>query len=217
MSSQVKRLTNTWIALSKSGRSTRSIAQEYRLSEWSIRTGFRNAGFIPDPWIMPKLTPENCAWIAAVIDCEGMLTVHTPVNKYRGGRNLQVYARVQMTVQSVPDRLKELCGGTLGAMRRRSPNDANQPSCYWNLASNGLRWLLPQILPYLLVKRRHAEIIIRILATNRRGRRDRMSFTELEPLLREIRFLNQRGKKSDISKHIPRASELNLVEVPNAH
>jgi hypothetical protein len=38
------------------------------------------------PWPRPNLTDVQSAWVAAVLDCEGMLTIHTPWNKQRKKR-----------------------------------------------------------------------------------------------------------------------------------
>lgn len=145
-----------------------------------------------------KLTSVEAAWVAAVIDCEGMITVHTPWNKQRQNRNLQFYTRVHMTDLGVIDRLHKLCGGSKKACKRAKPHYLD--SWYWNVSSNGMRWLLPQLLPFLIAKHRHAEIALEILSRNRRGFRGQMPFTELEPLLVEMRSLQKGGYKGDISK-----------------
>jgi len=137
------------------------------------------------------LTESEAVWIAAVIDCEGTLTVHTAWNKARHNHNLQFFGRVEMVGAEVPSRLQTLCGGSRWRSRSRQPN--GRPRTVWNITSNGLRWLLPQLLPYLIVKHRHAEILLELLAGNPQGRHGcayKTSFNRLQELMAELRTLN---------------------------
>ena len=156
----------------------------------------------PSFWLeKSKLKKCDAVWIAAVLDCEGTLTVHTPYNLARKSRNIQVFARVQMTNPAIPLQLKSLCGGTYRGFKPAPSDRPNtSPPCFWNLSSNGLRWLLPQILPYFLIKRRHAKILLEILAKNKRGVRGEMSGREIFGLISELRAMNHRGVKQDLSK-----------------
>jgi hypothetical protein len=144
------------------------------------------------------LTNVEAAWVAAVVDCEGTLSIHTPWNKERHNRNLQYVCRVHMTDEAVITRLKDLCGGSSSPVKRRNPK--HRDSWRWDTYANGLRGLLPQLLPYLIVKKRHAEIMIGILNKNSRGPGKQMSFNELRPLLYELRGLQKCGFPSDIDK-----------------
>lgn len=145
-----------------------------------------------------QLTTEERIWVAAVIDCEGMITIHTPWNKQRHNRNLQHYCRVQMTELEMIKRLHAICGGSM----KKSTLCASMrtEAWYWNLTAGGLRWLLPQILPFLMAKKRHAEIALKVLAGNQRGRGRQMPFETLRPLLVEMRSLQKSGYNGDIDK-----------------
>mgnify|MGYP001586783079 FL=1 len=143
------------------------------------------------------LGPTRAIWIAAVIDCEGTLTVHVPFNKTNGGRNLQVYGRVEMANYDVPFLLHNLCGGSMGQPKQKGNRKEH---FYWNISSNGLRWLLPQIMKHLIVKKRHAEILLAILSGNpsgRTGSRYKMPYERLRKLITELRTINYKGKTAD--------------------
>ena len=144
------------------------------------------------------LTDVQAAWIAAVIDCEGMLSIHTPWNKIRRNRNLQYNCRVQMTDEKIILQLQTFCGGSTRTNTR--PKTHYRQSWCWNIYANGLRWLLPQLLPYLIVKQRHAAIAIEVLSKNSRGPGNQMSFETIKPLLYELRGLQKSGFPSDINK-----------------
>ena len=205
-----------WVSLIYSGRSMLSIAKEYGVGVSTVSSQLSRAGCQKPVWNMPALSQIDAVWIAAVIDCEGTLTIHTPLNKYRNGRNIQVFARVDMSDEPVPRRLYELCAGSFKPLHRRaSDNPMWKGHSYWNISSNGLRWLLPQIHPYFIVKKRHSEIVQEVLRRNRRGmRRDQMCHAELYPLIAEIRSLNKGGSHAHLDKILPRTSEVGL-EVDN--
>lgn len=64
---------------------------------------------------------------------------------------------------------------------------------WWNVSPEGLRWLLPQVLPYLLVKKKHAEIVLELLSKNSRSKR--LPNERKMELRDEIRRLNIKGRK----------------------
>ena len=142
-----------------------------------------------------KLSNMDALWIATVLDCEGTLSIHTPWNKIRRNRNLQYFARVQMTNRDVILKLKNLCGGSMGY---KPPKEKRAENWYWNITANGLRWLLPQLLSYFIVKKRHAKIILEVLSKNKRGPNNQMSFEELRPLLIELKSLQKTGCQGSI-------------------
>ena len=151
---------------------------------------------------LPDLNREDAKWIAAVLDCEGTISVHTPWNKKRNNRNIVVFAKVEMIGYAIVERLHILCGGSLWKNIRQKGN--RREHCLWNITSNGLRWLLPQIMPFLLIKKRHAEIVLEVLLNNERGKRPtQMKYERLAELLTEIRKLNGRGLTPDLRKIIP--------------
>lgn len=189
---------DNWIAQIKQGKSFSAVAAASGVSAWTVKHRVLSKGFKPPVWNQEPLQGWQAAWIAAVIDCEGTMTIHTPMNKYRGNRNIQVYTRVEMTDEQIPLRLQLLCGGSFRGLKAVS-NPLAKPRCYWNLASNGLRWLLPQIMPYLIVKQRHAQIITMVLDQNKRGMKNPMPFSELYEKIAELRTLNQRGFQADLS------------------
>lgn len=206
-----------WVTLVTNGRSVLSVAKQYGVSFYTVNTQLLRAGCVRPAWQMPPLSDIDAAWIAAVIDCEGTLTVHTPYNKHRNNRNIQIFCRVDMTDDGIPRRLHKLCAGTFRELHRR-PNDpvTNRPHCYWNLSSNGLRWLLPQIYPYMIVKKRNAEIIAEILRRNGRGSKSsQIPHAELYPLIAELRSLNKGGSHAHMDKVFP-STRQSKTEIINA-
>jgi len=60
--------------------------------------------------------------------------------------------------------------------------------------------LLPQIEKFLILKKKHAQIMMEVLNGNKRGvRRSQMKFPKLFELVSEIRGLNHRGMIPDLN------------------
>lgn len=176
-------IVSAWMDDSTQGMSLIAIHKKHGVKMWDVRREFLKRGFRAKAVLRAPLSESQCAWVAAVIDCEGMLTIHTPNN------HVQIFSKVNMVGNEITERLHVLTGGSCFESKARPPHERKQ--YIWHLASNGLRWLLPQILPHLLVKRRHAEILIEVLANNWRGHR--MNQITLDERIKELRALNTRG------------------------
>ena len=149
---------------------------------------------------MNTLTGTQKAYIAGFVDGEGCISI-TRENKHNGNGHQAVF-RVCDTHIGV---LNYLCAITgLGYVKpwvgssteRRAVRFKNcKPQWRWQFSSNGMRELLPEILPYLVVKREVAQVALELLQRNlTRGK----SLTEEErvrrtPLYKRIKELNQRG------------------------
>lgn len=119
-------------------------------------------------WPKRPLSEGQAMWVAAVIDCEGCLSLGEYWNNRSRCRAYRSFAQVQMTDRQVVMRLVTICGGTTRPWRSR--RDRNRRQVWvWNLSANGLRWLLPQIQPHLLIKQKQASCLIQFLRICRRG------------------------------------------------
>ena len=175
----------------KEGRSVRSFSLVVGVSEWKVRELQKQRGLKKAPWKSGELSESERTWVAACIDCEGTITIHLPWDHVHKCRNLQFYIRVNMVKRGIPERLRVLCGGSFRPkVRMFGKNRRDQ--FYWNISANGARWLLPQIIPYMYDKKRHAEIMLHILERN--GVEKRMPRSDLFPLITELRSLNAKGK-----------------------
>ena len=144
-------------------------------------------------WPKPQLPLELAYWIAACIDCEGCISLGSYWNKMRSSYNYGVKMQLQMTHKSIPEELKALCGGTIHFSLSKNPR--RKDIWTWSLPANGVRWLLPQILPYLRVKKQVGTLMVEFLTIVRKGTPRR---GEHNPRAQQIRAmiaaLNQRGK-----------------------
>ncbi len=183
-----------WIEESYSGLSVPKIAQKHGISQNVIRYQFGKVGHIvPYEYHRPELSEVEKAWVAAVIDCEGSLSINRPLNKQRNCRNLSYVCRVEMVGDDIPERLYHLCGGAFWTKREKPGN--RRPQSLWYVPPAGIRWLLPQILSYLVVKKRQAILILDVLSRRRRGMKQTyLDDKELLGIYHEIRTLNTKGK-----------------------
>ncbi len=172
------------------GGNIRDFAKQVGLSENTIRTLCRLHKIPTFVWKTESMVIQDCAWVAACLDCEGMITARAVPNQRRAGsRNVALYAKVEMTCALVPKRLQEICGGRYVGPKPKA--EGCKATYEWAIGPNGCRYVLPQIMPFLLTKKRRAEIALEILAGNRKGRS--MPNDQLIPLLAEMHELNRRG------------------------
>ena len=135
------------------------------------------------------LTETTYAYLAGLIDGEGTISIYL---NHRG------YYITQTSITQVNEPLirwlQETFGGNVHNVKNNNPNK-HQERWKWQITSTLMREHLPRTLPYLRLKRRHAEIAIEFLSGRRRGGNpitDADLLTQ-EELYEEIRILNRRG------------------------
>lgn len=113
------------------------------------------------------------AYCAGIIDGEGCisLTIHRQLTKY--GWKDQVCHKVYVanTNKRLLEWLVEITG--LGKVKKYSQSKSTKwerfdsakikPLFVWAIWGNGIRQFLPQILPYLVIKQEHAELMLESL------------------------------------------------------
>jgi hypothetical protein len=127
------------------------------------------------------------------MDGEGCFTIGTSRHRY-----YSVQVNVANTDEAILQRIQSFTGGHL----RFSRGKGNQRDYYalgWR--TDELLQLLPQLIPYLRLKRRQAEIVYQFLVEHTRGSYHGKFVPESSKLLRkvlfdELRLLNVRGKKA---------------------
>jgi len=144
-----------------------------------------------------ELPVHIAAYAAGIIDGEGSFFLGPAGRDRHVAMNLQVVN----TNADVIRWLQRTFGGGMSQARARSPRC--KIPFHWMLTSRGVRKILPAMLPYLIVKRRHAEIILAwyaaLLPYHRNHRKRALTFPLREPLASfyaEFRTLNRRGPPS---------------------
>lgn len=166
----------------KFGRSTAAV------SFWLKDVGQKTRG--NNYFVAPKrkLTKADAMWMASALDCEGTITFHS------GKSQFQTVVRIEMCSAAFVRRVGGLCGGWSGIDLPQRGN--RKPHSIWQVNANGARWLLPQILRFLIVKRRQAELVLEVLSINRMGkRRTEKTVRRCYRIRDEMWELNKRGKR----------------------
>ena len=144
------------------------------------------------------------AYLAGFLDGEGCFTL---VKTYRQDVRFDYWGNIQCGMANTPQNreilqwLKNLFGGYYKEFpqteKRKLRNQ--KPVVFWRIVSQSSAKCAKQLLPFLRVKRRQAEIIIAFAKLQEKHRRKRgLKFTKAEiekreNLLQEIRKLNKKG------------------------
>ncbi len=119
---------------------------------------------------MKKLTKEQGAYIAGIIDGEGTISITIHPQKTKSGVGEQILHKV--AVSNTDKRLLHWLVDATGLGQVKSVSMPRQttlerfdaakikPLFIWGLWANGIRELLPEIIPYLVIKHRHAELML---------------------------------------------------------
>lgn len=145
------------------------------------------------------MTELEAAWLAGIIDGEAQVTLQAKTKVQRTcGRRTYYSPRVSigMTFRPALDRIFELTGCGF-VVERAQTNPAHKPLHTWTTTGRDATAVLARVLPYLVVKKRQAELLIQFQETSYHRGGGRL-LTEDEAAVKtalasEIRELNQRG------------------------
>lgn len=144
--------------------------------------------------VSPKrMTAEEAAYLAGLIDGEGTIALRAYETKQgRRSHSFEAIACMSGTALALMEQVVEIAGN--GWLARTEGNEKRKPLWKWSLSANQIRHVLPQVLCYLRLKRRQAEIVLRYLelVQGKRGLNG-TELTELLALYEECAALNQRG------------------------
>ena len=116
-------------------------------------------------WREAPLSDKDAAYIAGFIDGEGSFYfVLERRMENRSGLRVAPNMSVSQVRSEVLDWIVQRCGGRLRFVCRE--NSALDAQDCWsiNWSPNQMRWLIPQLRPYLIVKRRVAELMLEFLS-----------------------------------------------------
>src|SRR5688572_7825878 len=153
-------------------------------------------------WILYKaekgvrnLSIQEAAWLAGFMDGEGTLTIGRATrSESRSGFSYEALMVVANTEYDVLVGIVNMCGG--GKVQRSNVKKvAHHKDGYRAIwSANEIRRLLPQIRPFLRIKARQADILLRFLESKVAGRRVTAELWQsFERMRAEVRELNRRG------------------------
>lgn len=148
---------------------------------------------------MNKLTSEQCAYIAGIVDGEGCISLAK--NRWQTIHSYTICFRIAITNINALKWLQKTTGiGTIGKCSiSKGWNRPNiKPMYRWQFGANGMRELLPEIIPYLIIKKEVAILVLEWLSRYGSKKLSGRYLTEEDRKWKyenyiKIRDLNQRG------------------------
>jgi len=135
-----------------------------------------------------SLTPTECAYIAGIIDGEGSLTIH---KQRTGGKGYVAKLDMGNTHKGVVTYLQNLFPGTVKKYIKESPY---KDVWYWRIHASKIRELLPQIYPYLIIKKKLAKLYLEYLNLTKPGNFASNQNPKRGEIIGKIKKLTKKGK-----------------------
>lgn len=108
---------------------------------------------------MPKLSIAEAAYLAGILDGEGWIGVARRKRTWATEPDREYYLRPACSIGQAKRELLDYIVGLVGAgsFRKRKGD-----RIFYELKfdTSTLRWLLPEVMPYLVLKRRQAELVL---------------------------------------------------------
>ena len=136
-------------------------------------------------------------WISGIIDAESSLEMARSKSRTKRGYRWIPRMACSSTTIALLLQLKRASNpyGNISSHHHQDKRDGK-----WNkvskftLFSNGLRYILPKVLPYLVVKKVQATLLLRVLELLTKGPKPSEVESELESIWLQIRGLNKKVK-----------------------
>lgn len=141
------------------------------------------------------MAEKDAAYMAGFLDGEGTIGICKARRKEsRAGFRYQAYMSLANTNLAVLVRLRDVCGNGRLSLSYTAAHPNHKVGYVLRFVPGQLRHLLPQLLPYLQVKRQQAEVVLAFLALAKVGRNlNDQEWQRAEELYARIRTLNRRG------------------------
>ena len=161
---------------------------------------FRRSGRVPPPpKPSVKLTAAQLGYLAGFIDGEGWLGITTRKRDWKRC-TLPHYHRPALVIGQAKRDPLDAIASWLG----HDDFSLNKERDFWMLRLHPpcLRWLLPQLLPHLILKRPQAEILLTFMSECRYQGKEltRRQWHRREALMREIKRLNVKPHSHESSR-----------------
>ena len=138
------------------------------------------------------MNKEDLVYAAGIVDGEGQVTIDKSTRPRMVNPSYSVYAKVYNTNKVLTDYLLATFGGSSSTEPSKHPNhkDEHQWTLYGNRAMN----FLIDILPFLRLKNKQAELCITLQKIINSERIDNNNRDIRENLYQQVKTLNKRGK-----------------------
>lgn len=138
-----------------------------------------------------ELTEAHYAYLAGLLDGEGYIGTQLVQSKY-----WRTALEISMTHRETIDWLQMAFGGAIYTPTVPRPNARQYWK--WTITGNLIRRHLPKALPYMITKRKHAELMLQILDLTHQGRSSIENETAKGFLCQALKAINRRGLNPSI-------------------
>lgn len=145
------------------------------------------------------IAKTDLAWAAGIFDGEACLSVN--LTSDRGRERSRPFIQVASVTPAIPERLKELFGGTLTYQFRTNVASRGRNQVRWTLSCSRALDVLEEVRPYLVGKGEEADVLLRWRETYTTPRGHRASSA-----VRELRV--------DLDQQLKRLHHRELIESP---
>jgi hypothetical protein len=154
------------------------------------------------PLRLPKLSVSQLAYLAGCIDSEGWLGLSKVPDKSKHGYCLRPRLTISNTSVKYAKYLRAMLenGALCKSYNRKHSKGRWKPVWHIDFYEKALRTLLPKVLPYLIIKKPHAKLLMVVL---RRLKQGHFSLLESAPIYFKLKHLNQRGPPSEETYSLP--------------
>lgn len=133
------------------------------------------------------------AWLAAALDFEGTIGLYKEKTNTKRGYTFTPEFIVANTKREIIEKVKSLCGSGYITERRYKQRKWNNIYIF-TMHSNAIRRIIPQIKPYLIIKRQQVEVVLEALDLIISPSIPEENLYRLSELAVEISLLNKRGR-----------------------
>lgn len=139
-------------------------------------------------------------WLAGIVDAESSLSLIKCKKKTKRGFQYIPRFSCASTTPLLLIQILKVCYpyGFLSSHHQDKRSDFWQKTRKVCITSNGLRVILPKIMPFLILKRKQAKILLRAMQLLSYGKKSAEKEKELFDLYLEIKKLNRRGKNAKV-------------------
>lgn len=147
-----------------------------------------------------RMSATGAAYMAGFLDGEGTITlVKATWKRNRAGFQYQPLVSLANTNRGVLEQIVGLCGNGRITVTN-SPHVTHKLGYCVRFSTNQIRHVLPQLLPYLRIKKRQAQLLLKFLSFRTAGKHlSDETYRRMEDIRMQLRGLNQRGTTAEAS------------------
>lgn len=148
---------------------------------------------------MQKIT--DLAYFAGLFDGEGSLCGRYDVKRpKRKDKKIDIHMKIDITCEEAIRKVSKMVGiGSIYSFKYTKQNPRQQKIWRINFSPNEMRIILPKILPFLIVKKKQAEIMLKLLALRKQSKAYHSTHKQQIKLIDMLHRLNGAQKERNLA------------------